>query len=149
MTVDLDENYNLTNGAVPLTLSKSKHLYAELSFTAEVPFTRAHLHNSPCTFFLPSTQKLVGLVMCASPKHSKPENIRVLKDFSKRRSPGHRVEREPNCFRVSLETEDARFNDSITTDVMTLDRLPVLNIVNDETHLSVARFRLDEFTSTV
>lgn len=139
------------NWSVPLTRSKSRHVYARIG--DEVPidiwFTRSQLIRLHRHFFHPSADKLFNLIKKARPEEATQETRKILENITKRCDPCQRIQNAPHRFRVSFGTPDARFNERIMVDVMTIDGKKVLHVVDEGTRFSAARFLDDESTATV
>lgn len=134
---------------IPLTRSKRNHLHVERFFPAKVLVTRARLQKLHRHLFHPSAQKLFNLIKSSRPEHATQATIKVAKDVSTHCDPCQRRQHRPSRFRVTLGSENVRFNERIIIGIMTLDNLPVLHFVDDGTHFSAAHFLYDVSTPTV
>ena len=65
--------------------------------------------------------------------------MRTLSDLVDRCDVCQRTKRAPIIFRVSLKSEDLRFNQRVNMDIMYIDSQLVLYIVDKETHFSAAQ----------
>ena len=137
--------------SVPLVRAKSNHAYARIGNRqpVDIHFTRSQLVRLHRHFFHPSVEKLFNLISKARPEEATQETKRILYDITKRCDPCQRIQNAPHRFRVSFGTPEARFNERIMVDVMTIDGKKVLHVVDEGTRFSAARFLDDESTVTV
>lgn len=128
--------------SVPLYRGSSKHVYARIGVlnALDVFFTRSQLVRLHRQFFHPPVDKLFNLLRIARPEEATPETKAVLQDIKKRCDPCQRIQNAPHRFRVSFGTPEARFNERIMIDVMTIDGKKVLHVVDEGTRFSAARF---------
>lgn len=135
--------------SIPLSRSKSGHLYAEMHFPPSMYFTRSQLLKLNSNFCHPSSQKLFNLLRRARPEEATPETLKVLEDLSKRCDPCQRIQNAPTRFRVSFGAQDSRFNERLFIDIMYIGNDPVLHVVNEGTRFGAARFLRDVSTKTI
>lgn len=137
--------------AVPLSSGKSRHAYVRIGNhnAVDIFFTRSQLVRLHCDFLHPSVDKLFNLIRKARPEEASTETKRVLEDITKNCDPCQRIQNAPHHFRVSFGTLEARFKEGIMVDVMTIDGKKVLDVVDEGTRFSDARFLADERTSAV
>ena len=77
------------------------------------------------------------------------ETLSILQDLSKRCNPCQRIHTAPTRFSVSFGAENARFNERVLLDIITIDGKPILYIVDEGTRFSAARFVPDVSTTTI
>ena len=118
--------------AIPMTRAKTRHSYVPLRVQHKKFFTRTQLQRLHRQFFHPSADKLYKLLKRSRPDETTPETKKILEDLTKRCDPCQRIHRGPTRFRVSLGTEEIRFNERVIMDIMYLDNnKPVLHIVDE------------------
>lgn len=111
------------------------HVYAGMHKPASTFFTRTELLKIHKQFAHPSAQRLNKLVG-QEYQSEVPSNTLV----ESRRDPRQRIRNAPLRFRVSLGTEDVRFNEGVYMDIMFLDGKPALYLVDEATRFSTAGF---------
>lgn len=123
---------------VPIT-RKFGHLYVEMYYS--VNYTHSELLKLHRQFHHPSTGKLLNVLKRIRPEDVDEGTKIVLDDIVKRCKPCQRnPTSKPQTFKVSIGTEDIRFNQEVALDIMYLDKRPVLHVVDLQTRLSAARF---------
>ena len=134
---------------VPLLRSESGHVYVEMDFPSSGMLTRSQLGKLHKQFFHPFAEKLFNLLKKARPEETTAGTVSILQDLSKRRDPCQRIHTAPTRFRVSFGAENARFNERVLLDIVTIDGKPVLHNVDEGTRFSAARFVPDVSTNTI
>ena len=126
--------------AIPMWRASSRHSYVPLRIDTPTYFTRSQLHKLHRQFFHPSAEKLYNLLNRSRPEETTPKTLEILKDISKRCDPCQKIRRVPTRFRVTLGSENVRFNERIMMDIMYIGHSPVLHIGDEETKFSAAAF---------
>lgn len=126
---------------------KLGHLYVEWDFS-EVLFTKFQLKRLHMHFFHPSSAKLLNLISRARPESATPETQELLEQISEACKTCQRFEPRPRSFQVSTPGEFI-FNQEIALDIMVLDKVPVLHVVDTQTHFRNAIFLHSQSTKAV
>ena len=126
--------------SIKLNRAQSNHLFAPLRLPNVTRFSRVQLGKLHRQFFHPSPEKLFNLIKKARPEHATPETRDELDDITARCDPCQRMKTAPLRFRVSFGAQNMRFNKRVIIDIMYLDGAPVLHIIDESTHFSVAKF---------
>lgn len=137
--------------SVPLFRGSRKHVYACIGnkTAVDILFTRSKLVRLHLHFFHPSAEKLFNILRRARPDEATPQTKAILQDITKRCNPCQRIQNAPHSFRVSFGTPEARFNERIMVDLMTIDGQKILHVVDEGTRFSVAQLLEDESNETI
>lgn len=111
-----------------------------MQFPLSTHFIRAQLVKVQRNFFHPNVSKLLNFIKRAWPEHATKEMRSILDDITKRYDPFQSIKPGPHRFRVTIGTENLRFNERVMMDIMYLSSSPVLKIVDEGTHFSAACF---------
>lgn len=125
-----------------MTSTRNCLLSPEFCFRVLILKTASPFFPFKCLQTLQSHQE-ISLQTCHTGYQSSPS-----RDFKTLWS-RQRMQRRSSCFRVILGMEDVRFNEHVIMDIMTLDKLPLLHIIDDGPHFSAAYFIPDVSTPTV
>lgn len=121
-----------------------------MDFSSSVISKRSQLGKMHKQFFHLSAEKLFNLLKKARPEETAAETLQILKDLSKCCDPCQRIHTAPMRFRISFGAENARFNEHILLEIVTIDGKPVLHIVVDEvTRFTAAPIVRDASTNTI
>ena len=110
-------------------------------------YTTRQLHKLHQQFTHPSATKLYELLKTDRKESVTSKTLRTLEKTSAECQPCQRIANSPTRFRVSLGSENVRFNSRVFLDIMYLDGKPELHLVDDATRLSATQFL--ESVSTV
>lgn len=143
-----DDQY-LDLWSVPLTRSRSQHLFARMDYHSSIYFTRTQLHRLHQQFYHPSAEKLYNLVKKSRPEDTTPETLTILKEISKECDSCQRISAAPQRFRVAIGSEHVQLNERILLDLMYIEGKPVLHIIDESTKFSAARFIPNKKVDTI
>lgn len=132
--------------SLPIT-RKNGHLFVEWDF-AEILYTKSELRKLHLHFYHPSVNKLYNLIRRAKPEDATSETKQLLEDIAKACSTCQRFEPRPQSFQVSVPSGIV-FNQELALDLMFLDKIPVLHVVDTQTHFSSAVFLHSQSTEAV
>lgn len=135
--------------SIPMRRSRSNHFYADMNISTSMFFTRTQLSHLHKQFFHPSAQKLFNLLKRVRPNEVTTETLETLKHLFRRCDPCQRIQHAPVRFRVTVGSEDLRFNERVFMDIMVIERKPILHVVDEATEFSAARFLPDVSTDVV
>jgi len=103
-----------------------------------VLYTEKELRKLHGTFGHPSVSALARLLRRARPDETPV--YKALQEISTACTTCAATRSKPRRFKLTVGSEDCRFNHVIAADVMFLDSLPVLHVVDEATHFAAARF---------
>ena len=128
---------------MPLT-RKHNHVYARMvKLAPQVLYTRQQLQKVHRKFAHASAESLFKLLKTADKDKLTPETYQTLQEITRRCDTCQRIANTPLRFRISLGSENLRFNETVFIDVMYIENRPVLHIVDSATHFSAACFLPD------
>lgn len=133
----------------PLAFFHDFHVYSRMSLPDRVFFTWEQLRNLHRQFAHPSVEKLCKLLKIAKGDCVTPDTLKVLQYLFARCEPCQRIKNDQYRFRVSMGTEDVRFNQRFYMDIISLDGIPVLHLVDEATHFSSARSRKNTWENII
>ena len=120
------------------------HVYAQMSELAPRIMCSSHeLRKVHRQFSHASAESLVKLLRTASREKLTPETYQNLQEISRICDPCQRIANASLRFRVSMGSENLRFNETLFIDVVYIDNRPVLHLVDSATHFWAARFLAD------
>jgi hypothetical protein len=99
-------------------------------------------------FYHPSADKLFRLIQRAKPGEATSETKKILEDIKKACLTCQRFTPKPFSFQVSMP-KGIVFNHELALDLMYLERLPVLHVVDTQTHFTSATFLYGESVEAV
>lgn len=112
-------------------------------------FTRKQLQKLHRHVIHPSAEKLFNPLKKSRPNETSQNPADIIKNLPRHWDACQRIQSAPTRFRVSLGTENHRFNKEIYKDMMYIDHAPILYVVDTATKFKAARFLTDINTSTV
>lgn len=112
-------------------------------------FTDGELYKLHPSFGHPSVQKLVEVLKRARPEELTAEARAALEDITEACRVCLKESNPRRRFKLTMRTDELRFNSIVTVDVTTLDGRPVLHIVEEATHLTAAGFLNDTSSEEV
>ena len=74
----------------------------------------------------------------ARPEDTTPETRRILEDITRRCDACQRINGAPQRFRVTMGSDNIKFNERVQMDIMYLDGKPVLHVIDEGTRLNSA-----------
>jgi hypothetical protein len=131
---------------LPIT-RKHGHLYLEWDFP-EILFSKEQIQKLHLQFYHPSADKLFRLIQRAKPEEATSETKKMLLDINNACLTCQRFTQKPFTFQVSMP-KGIVFNHELALDLMYLERLPVLHVVDTQTHFSSAVFLYGETVEEV
>lgn len=103
-------------------------------------YTNKELHRLHKVFGHPSVTALSNLLKRANPSEFNSEAKRVLDEITKSCSICMTNANKPRRFKVTVGTEDLKFNHVIAVDIMYIKSKAVLHVVDEATHYTAALF---------
>lgn len=136
---------------VPVFCGSTNHVYVSIGVrnAVDVFFTCSQLGRLHRHFFHPSIDKWCNLLLKARTGKEKPRTKAVLQEITKQFDPCQRIQNVPKRFEVSFGMLEARLNERELLEVMPIDGKKVLQIVDEGTRFSAARFLEDESTARI
>ena len=132
--------------SLPIT-RKYGHLYVEWDFP-KIWFSKEQIRKLHLQFYHPSADKLFRLIQRAKPGEATSETKKMLEDINRACTTCQRYTPKPFSFQVSMP-KGIVFNHELALDLMYLERLPVLHVVDTQTHFSSATFLYGESVEAV
>lgn len=125
------------NWSIQIT-RKFGRMYLEWDFF-EILYKKTELRKIHMHFYHTSANKLLKLISEAKSENATPETRTLIERISKSRAACQRCTPRPQSFQVSMPGR-VIFNSKIALDLMFLGKLPVLPVVDTQTHFSSAFF---------
>lgn len=107
---------------------------------AEALYTEAEVRQLHRAFGHPSVEKLSNLLSVARPEEMNGSVRTAIDHLTKRCGTCSKTSARPRRFKLTVGSEDLRFNHVVAVDVMYLDGRAVLHAVDEATHFSAASF---------
>lgn len=127
---------------------KHGHPFVTWSRTLRCLFTITELHRLHRRFGHPAAEKLHNLLRRARPNDVSPGTLRELQKIARMCNLCQFETAGPRRFKFTLR-EDKDFNHSIYVDIMSLDKAPVLHIVDESTRYQAARWLQSVSTESI
>ena len=103
-------------------------------------YTEPELRKLHRSFGHPAASALSNLLKKARPDEFDASVREALDDITRACDPCQRYSTKPRRFKLAVGTEELRFNHVVAVDVMTIDKRPVLHMVDESTHFMTARW---------
>lgn len=115
------------------------HVYVKMAFAVNTNFSRLHFRKFHKQLFRPSTDKRFNLFRRAQPDQATAQTRDTLEDVGAAYDPCQRIQNGAKQCLVRLFSGEVVFNDFIHIDILYLHGLPVLHVVDQQSHFSAAR----------
>ena len=114
------------------------HIY--LDWGSDTLYTFSELQRIHKHFYHAKPERLYALMRRSKDKEATPGTLRQLEKIAHACDVCQRLAKDPSRFRVAMPEEDLCFNRRVMIDLMTLERMPVLHVVDRDTLFSPPPF---------
>lgn len=112
-------------------------------------YTEKELRKLHRVFGHPSVRALTNLLRRADPRAMNPSVVEAVKEITHACTICATHAKRPRRFKLTVGTDDLRFNHVIAVDIMFLRGRPTLHIVDEATHFNQAKFLTNHKSMTV